>query len=226
MPGISAREAEERLRARGRDIRACHGLFVSHEHDDHVRCAGVWQRRFGLPLHIAAGALRACRALGPLHDVRPFRAGDRVEVGPVTVHTLRTPHDAAEPVAFVVEHEGKRVGILTDLGHPFRELASTLPQLDGAYLESNYDPGLLESGSYPAALKARIRGGRGHLSNVQSALLARGSIGPRLRWIAIAHLSEQNNHPELALDEHRRHVGSSFPVHLAPRHGPGPLLEV
>ena len=257
--GISGRDAEERLRARGREIRSCHGLFVSHDHDDHVRCAGVWHRKFGLPLYITPGALAAARArgggprpagearggdprstgearhggprpeaqgLGLLDDVRHFRPGDQVEVGPVKVHALRTPHDAADAVAFVVEHAGKRVGILIDLGHPFRELAETLPGLDGAYLESNYDPRMLETGSYPPALKARIRGGRGHLSNMQSALLARGAIGSRLRWIAIAHLSEENNRPELALEEHRRQVGGSFPIHHAPRHGPGPVLEV
>jgi len=224
--GISGRLSARLLDEKGRDIRACKALFLSHDHADHVRCAGIWQRRFGIPVHATEATIRAASGLDGLRDVRLFRAGETVEVGPVKVHTIRTPHDAADGVAFVVDHEGKRLGILTDLGRPFPTLARLLPELDGAYLESNYDPDMLEKGRYPAFLKARIRGGRGHLSNFEAAALARESLGSRLRWIAIAHLSEENNLPELALDIHRQHLGRLFPVHLAWRHGPGPLLEV
>jgi phosphoribosyl 1,2-cyclic phosphodiesterase len=224
--GISGVEAERRLRANGREIRDCRALFLSHDHIDHVRCAGVYQRKFGIPIHATAATLDRCRGLGKLHAVRHFRSGERVEIGEVTVYTIGTPHDAVDGVAFVVEHGGKRLGILTDLGRPFAKLASLLPQLDAAYLESNYDPDMLEEGSYPPFLKARIRGGRGHLSNLQAAELARDSIGSRLKWIAIAHLSEENNIPELALETHRRHIGRHFPLHLASRYTATGMLEI
>jgi hypothetical protein len=94
------------------------------------------------------------------------------------------------------------------------------------YLESNYDPRMLEEGRYSASLKARIRGGRGHLSNLESALLLKAALGARLGWVALAHLSEENNHPDLALATHRAHVGNAFPIHLASRYAAGPLLEV
>jgi len=216
--GISGKHAERRLEETGRDIRDCQGLFISHEHSDHIRCAGIYQRKFGIPLYVTRQTLGAARGLGKLRDVRHFQSGGSVEIGPVRVHSLRTPHDAADGVAFVVEHEGRRLGILTDLGHPFPRLSSILPELNGAYLESNYDPHMLETGRYPRALKARIRGGRGHLSNIQSALLGKNSMRSKLGWIAISHLSEENNHPELALATHREHVGRHFPIYLASRH--------
>ena len=105
--------------------------------------------------------------------VQHFQPGDVLRFGAVAVHTLATPHDALESVAFVVEHGDKRLGIFTDLGHPFAALEQALLGLDAAYLESNYDPEMLANGSYPPELKARIRGAGGHLSNQEAAALLR-----------------------------------------------------
>jgi len=225
--GLSGALAAERLAARGRDIRDVTALVLSHEHDDHVRGAGVFQRKFGIPIWITRRTLRRSAALiGPVSDVRHFTAGERIEFGPVRVFTVPTPHDAAEPVCFVIEHAGRRLGILTDLGHPFRALPRILEDLDAAYLESNYDPEMLAAGPYPAALKARIRGQHGHLSNEESAALSARAARSRLGWIAAAHLSEVNNEPERALDAHRRGIGRTFPVHLASRYAVGDVLEI
>jgi phosphoribosyl 1,2-cyclic phosphodiesterase len=98
--------------------------------------------------------------------------------------------------------------------------------LDAAYLESNYDPRMLAEGPYPAYLKARIAGEHGHLSNVEGVELVRPCLGGRLRWLAIAHLSEQNNDPDLALRTHRRAYGRRLPVHLASRYAVSELLEL
>jgi phosphoribosyl 1,2-cyclic phosphodiesterase len=173
--GISGKLAEQRMAQYGRDIREVDAVLLSHDHIDHVCCAGIYQRKFGLPIYMTRVTRRAIQCdLGRLNDVRYFRAGESVEFDPVTVHTLRTPHDAADGVAFIVECQGRRLGILSDLGHPFAQLAGTLGELDAAYLESNYDPQMLEEGSYPAYVKARIRGAGGHLSNIESADLLRG----------------------------------------------------
>ncbi len=224
--GIAGCVAAKRLGAYGRNIRDCDALLISHEHVDHTRGAGTYHRMFGLPVYFTRATFAATKGIGRLKDVRYFRAGDSLEFGTVTVHTIRTPHDAVDGVAFVVEAEGKRLGILTDLGHPFAGLAALLSDVDAAYLESNYDPELLETGSYPAALKARIRGDGGHLSNEEAAGLARTATGRRLRWVAMAHLSERNNRPQLALAAHRRAVGEYFPVYHASRYEVGPQLEV
>ncbi len=225
--GLSGRLAEERMRRHGRHIRDCQALIISHDHWDHTKGAGVFQRRFRLPIYITQGAYRAVRhKIGAVGDARFYAAGDRLQFGDVTVHTVPTPHDGIDTVCFVVEHEDRKLGILTDLGHPFRALSQVLAEVDAAYLESNYDVDMLFSGPYPERLKRRIAGKGGHLSNEEAAVAAQHSINGRMQWLAVAHLSEQNNRPELALETARRRVGKYLPIHLASRYETGEALEV
>jgi len=227
--GISGVAAQRRMAEHGRDIRDVDALIISHEHRDHVVCLGVYQRKFGLPVYITPATLTAAKRwchLGRLTDIRTFQSGDALSLGRVTVHTIRTPHDAVDGVAFVVECDGKRLGILTDLGHPFRGLRQALESVDAAYLECNYDPDMLESGDYPWPLKQRIRGAGGHLSNDEAADLSRTCGRRRPKWISVAHLSQENNRPELAIGAQHSAVGRDYPVHHASRHGVSPLLTV
>lgn len=226
--GVSARLIRSRLAEYGRSAGELDALLVSHDHSDHVRGVGAVHRLFGVPVWITPPTHRATHAvLGRIHSPRYFFAGQTLEFGAgrVRVHTIPTPHDAADGVAFVVEAEGRRLGILTDLGHPFAALRALLGELDAAYLESNYDPDMLDAGNYPPALKARIRGDGGHLSNDEAAGLLR-ACPRRLSWVALAHLSQNNNQPELALETHRRVLGGSYPLLVAGRHAPTPLLSV
>jgi phosphoribosyl 1,2-cyclic phosphodiesterase len=226
--GISGRQAERRLAALGRDIRRVDALLISHEHADHVRCAGIYQRKFGLPLYATPGTLDAAERggdLGPLGEVRPFAAGEAIAVGRAAVHTLPTPHDGADGVAFVVD-DGRRLGLLTDLGHPFGALDAVVASLDAVVLESNHDADMLAAGPYPQALKGRIRGPGGHLSNLEAAeLLARAADG-RLRWACLAHLSEQNNDPGVTLATHAGVLGRRLSLHVAGRYAATPLPAV
>jgi phosphoribosyl 1,2-cyclic phosphodiesterase len=225
--GISGATAARRMAEHGRDIRDVQALIISHDHVDHIRCAGVYHRKFGLPIYATRRTLSAtwC-SLGQLHDVRHFESGDVLRFGHASVHTIRTPHDAADGVVFVVECEAKRLGIFTDLGHPFPGLQSALESVDAAYLECNYDPQMLELGSYPDPLKARIRGDGGHLSNDESAELLRTCHRRRPHWIAVAHLSEENNQPELAIAAQHTAVGRDYPVFHASRYGVSSMLQV
>jgi phosphoribosyl 1,2-cyclic phosphodiesterase len=224
--GISGRQAAQRLATHNRHMRDVDALILSHGHADHTRCAGVYQRLFGLPIYLTATTHRAIAAhAGRLRDVRRFTPGATLEINDVRVHTLPTPHDFNDSVAFIIEHEKRRLGILTDLGHPFHELARVLPELDAAYLESNYDPEMLENGPYPPHLKARIRGDYGHISNVEAAELLR-SCRRRPEWVALAHLSGENNDPALALQTHRAALGRSYPLHIAGRYNVSSLFTV
>ncbi len=224
--GISGRCAQGRMRLRCRDMREVDALLISHDHADHVRSAGVFHRLFNIPVYMTRRTLAAVpRDLGRFTALHHFDAGQTLSFGPVRVHTLPTPHDAADGVGFVVEHDGRRLGILTDLGHPFAALRETLVSLQAVYLESNYDPFMLENGPYPLHLQERIRGAAGHISNEESARLIRES-GARLEWVALAHLSEENNEPGLALQTCRRIVGPRLPLHVATRYDVGPLLEL
>jgi len=227
--GISGRQAESRLAARGRDIAAVDAVLISHDHRDHVRCAGVFQRKFGLPVYATQRTIEAANAycdLGVMTDVRYFEAGGGLLFGEVVVEAIPTPHDGVDGVAFVVDDGYRRLGILTDLGHVFDRLTSVVQTLDAVVLESNYDPAMLARGSYPESLKRRIRGPRGHLSNLESAeLLSRAAGGP-LRWACLAHLSAENNTPQLALNCHQSVLGFRLPLHVASRYEPSLVLEV
>lgn len=224
--GISGRQAKLRLAQHGRSMADVDALLISHDHSDHVKHAGVYERLFNLPTYMTGPTHERVRAqLGKMRQVRRFVAGDTLEFGAVRVHSFRTPHDAVDGVAFIVEHEGARLGVFTDLGHPFPELATALAEVDAAYLESNYDPEMLRRGPYPPDVQARIRSDRGHLSNAQAAtlLLQRAK---RPRWIALSHLSEHNNTPEIALDTHFNTLGALYPLTVASRSRASELLTV
>ncbi len=226
--GLSARRVQERLARKGRAAHGVQALILSHAHADHTRGAGVCHRLFGWPVYATPGTYAAIRRqFGPVRGdgVRWFAPGQTLAFGAVRVHTLPTPHDARESVAFIVEAEGRRLGIFTDLGHPFGALARALCEVHAAYLESNYDPHLLDTGPYPPELKARIRGQAGHLSNDEAAALLHRCC-PRPSWIALAHLSAENNTPELALAAARQRVGASYPLHVTSRYEVSELWSI
>ena len=170
--GISGIQAQKRLAAFDRRISDVDAVVISHDHFDHSRCLGVYQRKFRLPVYVTERTLtavdRRCQ-LGRLDDVRAFASGETLRFDSLAVQTIPTPHDGADGVAFVVDDGASRVGVLTDLGYPFDGLDEIVGSLDGVVLESNYDPHLLEDGSYPEFLRRRIRGPGGHLSNDEAA---------------------------------------------------------
>lgn len=218
--GICGVRAEERLAVRGRDIRSVDALIISHDHSDHIRFAGVYQRKYGIPIYVTEGTLNggeARRSLGRLKDIRYFRAGDALRFGSTCVQTIPTMHDGADGSAFSILSGGRRLGILTDLGHVFKELEGVVSSLDAVFIESNYDIKMLSSGPYPLHLKRRISGPGGHLSNSDAAELL-GAHGGRLRWACLAHLSERNNSPDVALETHRDIAKPIYTLHIASRY--------
>lgn len=217
--GISGVQAEKRLRMHGRDIRSVDALIVSHDHSDHISNCGVFHRKFQIPVHVgertfeaAAGSMR----LGEIGELIHYRPGETLDFGGVRVETLPTAHDGVEGSAFVVVADQQRLGILTDLGHAFEGLGHTISSLDAVLIESNYDPRMLDEGPYPEFVKARIRGDRGHLSNHEAARLLRDH-GINLRWACLAHMSENNNHPGVAMRCHMEAVEGRFPLYTASR---------
>jgi phosphoribosyl 1,2-cyclic phosphodiesterase len=217
--GICGSKAASRLSAHGRDIRDVDALIISHDHTDHVSCAGVYQRKYGLPIFITPLTLQEAQRggkLGKVHNVTCFQSGDQLQFGNVSVQTVPTPHDGVDGSAFVVSSGSKKLGILTDLGHVFNELSNIISSLDAVFIESNYDPAMLSSGPYPAFLKKRIQGPKGHLSNRESAELLQA--GSQLKWACLAHLSECNNSPEVALRTHLNISGGRITFHTASRH--------
>lgn len=225
--GICGIEAALRLRAYGRDIRKVDALIISHDHADHIRYAGVYQRKYGLPIYITPRTLYKAEGenrLGKLNNVNYFLAGGKLQFEKVSVQTIPTPHDAVDSVAFVVSSEERQLGILTDLGHAFKELVPVIASLDAVFIESNYDPMMLESGPYPAFLKRRIQGPKGHLSNIEAAELLQA--GTNLKWVCLSHLSENNNNPSIAIKTHFEIVGRSLTFYTASRYMSSGILTV
>jgi len=226
--GISGKRAAARLAEHGRDIRDVDALVISHDHADHARCAGVYQRKFAIPIHATARTLDAAGhkyALGPMNDVRHFESGKTLRLGEVTIETIPTPHDGVDGSVFVVDDGERRLGILTDLGHVFSELADIVASLDAVLIESNYDPEMLANGPYPWSVKNRVCGAGGHISNSEAAEVLSGAR-VNLKWACLGHLSSDNNSPEKAFATHREALGADFPLHLAGRYEATDVFEL
>ncbi len=226
--GLSARETQRRLECLGRRISDINAVLISHEHVDHSSSASVLCNRFGIPTYITPATEEAlCRRRGCrcLSQARHFTSGSVLDFGPVKVETVPTLHDSVDGSAFVIEDQGLRLGILTDLGHVFKGLENVVRSLDAVFLESNYDPQMLKNGGYPVFLQRRIAGPGGHISNDESARLI-ADTGKIYSWVCLAHLSKANNAPELAVSVHRGIVGMTQPYHVAPRDRIGEELTV
>jgi len=198
--GLGAREMAERLGSAGVDAASIDAVFVSHEHGDHSRGAAGFSRKWGVRLcgsrgTYAAAGLGAEQIAG--YDV--LEPGVPRRVGSLTVLGVPVPHDAAAPFAFVITCDGVSLGHATDFGHVGRGLAQAFRRCDAVLMESNYDPDMLRDGPYPWSLKQRILGGFGHLSNGDTARYLGHDLGESCRVVVLAHLSRQNNHPEVAL---------------------------
>jgi phosphoribosyl 1,2-cyclic phosphodiesterase len=226
--GISGSRAQERLAQHGRDIADVDAVLISHDHVDHARSMGIFQRKFGLPVYVTAETHRAARRhkLGEIEDIGHFSAGEALRFGKVVVQTIATPHDGVDGVVFVVDDGKHRLGVLTDLGHVFSELEDIIGSLDAVLLESNYDPDMLATGPYPEWLKERIEGPGGHISNPESAELLLKAASKRMKWACLAHLSQDNNTPDVAVETHSQILGKRLPIYVATRYEATEVFDV
>lgn len=227
--GLSAAQTEQRLAQYQRTARQADALFISHDHSDHVRCAGIYSRKFEVPLYVTEPTHAASWRVLPADskvDLRHFRSGETVRVGQVAVTTIQTPHDAADGVVFLVDDGRHRLGICTDFGHVFADLKNLVGSVDALFLESNYDEKMLADGPYPRRLKERISGPRGHISNREAAELVAQHASDRLQWLCLAHLSDQNNSPDKALAAHRDALGKVLPIQVTSRYRATEVMEI
>lgn len=207
--GKCARTLIGALKHIGVEMDSIDAIFITHDHNDHVAALEVLAKKHPKPVHMLFKSALRYRATQPealckcfwLYEKAPFTA----KVGEVTVTAFETPHDSLASVGYRFEFpDGEktvRVGYATDIGHVTETLREGLTGCEAIVLESNHDVDMLMDGPYPYDLKLRIRGKRGHLSNRECADLAAELAGQGTTHFLLAHLSEENNHPDLAFDE-------------------------
>ncbi|MFQ5450982.1 MAG: MBL fold metallo-hydrolase [Nitrospinaceae bacterium] len=208
--GLSAKHLTARLASIGRQPGDLDAVFLTHEHSDHVRGVGPLVRKHNLPLFSTEGTYKRIRhAAGRIPAWTPIRAEEPVTLGGLVLEPYSTPHDAEESVAFVIRHGPIKLGHVTDLGCVTPRVKEKLAKSDALLLEANHDIQMLEAGPYPWPLKQRIKSELGHLSNEACGDLLAAVAHSRLRLVVLMHLSETNNHPDIADITARQALGES-----------------
>jgi len=195
--GFGLREATRRLERLGVAVPQIDAIFVTHEHGDHIGGAARLAVAADATLYMTAGtAVAGLRQRPAALKLSLLDAHRPLELGAVLVEPVAVPHDAREPVQFVIEDATTRLGVLTDLGHGTPHVVRAMSRLDAIVLECNHDAAMLEASDYPRMLKRRIAGPYGHLENTASAQLLAAFDQSRLRTVVAAHLSRSNNHAD------------------------------
>ncbi|MFA6151326.1 MAG: MBL fold metallo-hydrolase [Chitinophagaceae bacterium] len=196
--GLTCRETEKRLKSAGIGLDKIKAIFVSHEHGDHIKGVEVFSKKNNIPVYITAKTLKSSRLRLEEKLTVDLNPNSEILINGLRIISFSKFHDAADPCSFLVKGNGISVGVFTDLGNVCSNLIKHFSQCHAAFLEANYDDSLLENGRYPYHLKKRIRGGEGHLSNVQAMELFQNHGGPFLKHLFLSHLSKENNCPEIA----------------------------
>jgi phosphoribosyl 1,2-cyclic phosphodiesterase len=207
--GISCRETEKRMKRLGLSMEKVKAIFVSHEHTDHIAGIPVLAKKYRLPVYITQGTLQNGGLQLAPELVVPFQAYEAVRIGGISVSAFPKFHDASDPHSFLVSSSTVRVGVFTDIGKPCAHLINHFQHCHAAFLETNYDEEMLMNGRYPPSLKNRIRGGHGHLSNMQALELFKMHRPSFMSHLLLAHLSKDNNNPQLVKDLFDQHTSNT-----------------
>ncbi|MFW5991619.1 MAG: MBL fold metallo-hydrolase [Halanaerobiaceae bacterium] len=232
--GLSGKEIEKRMNKIGVYPDELDAILVTHEHSDHLKGVGVLSRRYDLPVYaneLTWGEAEKCVGKIEKGNCRIFK--DDFMVGELGISSFDIPHDAAAPVGYIIHNGDCKIGHATDMGFVPAEVEERLKGLDLLIIESNHDLEMLMNGSYPWPLKNRINGARGHLSNDDTADLLPRVIGSNFPRILLAHLSKDNNIPELAyitiknkLEDKGLCIDQDLRLDFTYRHRPTGLYEV
>ncbi len=204
--GISCRETFKRMKALGEDPRLLSAIVITHEHSDHVYGLLILAKKLKVPVFMTGATHQAwARALRDENGVCPslerleiFASGKSFQVGDIAVMPFTIPHDAVDPVGFTFRAAGVKIGFATDLGYVPPSVRDQLRRCELLVMESNHDVEMLRVGPYPWSVKQRVMSRVGHLSNDALAEFFSSDYDGEAAYVVLAHLSELNNHPELA----------------------------
>lgn len=220
--GLGLRQLIARLAVEGIGPADLDGIFITHEHGDHIGCAPMLVARYGVPLWTSAGTAQYAAFAGLESALNLVRDGQVFAIGGIQFHPFTVPHDAREPLQLRCTDGDRVLGLMTDIGHVTGHALAALAGCHALVLESNHDVELLAQSRYPDFLKRRVGGQHGHLSNVQAAAALGALRHDRLNTVVAAHLSERNNRPELVSRAFAAVLGcGEADVLLAERHGRG-----
>lgn len=237
--GVSGKRIEAGLNTIDRTSKDIDGILITHEHSDHIKGLGVLARKYNIPIYATEGTIAAIKSISSLGRIDeqlycPIEADHVFEISDLTISPFAISHDAAQPVAYRVEHGGSSVGVATDLGVYTDYTVEHLRNLDAVLIEANHDINMLQVGSYPYPLKQRILGNRGHLSNENAGRLLCEILHDRMKTIFLGHLSKENNYEELAYETVCAEVtlgdnpyrANDFPIMVAKRDCNSPMVAV
>jgi phosphoribosyl 1,2-cyclic phosphodiesterase len=219
--GMSMKKTAERLSEFGEKLDDVSAIFLTHEHTDHISGAGVLARKYRMPVYGTSGTIAASRKKGIFNKNEDIK----IITNPVISHfdmeieAISVSHDASEPVAYKISSNKKSFGIITDLGISTHLIKQKMNNLDGYILEHNHDEHMLKMNpQYPWELKQRIMSNKGHLSNHDGAKLFKEISGEKTKIVYLAHLSEENNDPHLAMDTFEEINSTSIRKTIAKQH--------
>lgn len=223
--GLSCREIVKRMNYLRLSMNQVRALFISHEHSDHITGAAQLSKQYRLPVYILPHTYKNADMRIQPELVYTFTPNEKTMVASMTIMPFTKYHDAADPVSFVVEHDGIKAGVFTDIGRVCKTVIHYFKQCHACFLESNYDPQMLDEGRYPVHLKRRISGGNGHLSNAQALELFIKHRPSYMSHLLLSHLSENNNHPAIVEELFMKHSGN-VKITVASRNRHTDLYEV
>jgi phosphoribosyl 1,2-cyclic phosphodiesterase len=223
--GLSCRETELRMKRMGLEMSRVKAIFISHEHSDHIIGVNQIVSKYRIPVYISQSTLKEAGFWKIRKSIFHFTTRQEVMIGGLHITPFLKKHDACDPHSFIVSSEKTNIGVFTDIGEPCDQLIHYFKQCHAAFLESNYDEGMLENGRYPVYLKNRIRGGSGHLSNRQALDLYIKHRPSFMSHLLLSHLSKENNSPELVESLFTSHP-SDTRVIIASRHKESEIYEI
>lgn len=233
--GESAKKIVNSLSDIDVDIEKIDGILVTHEHIDHVKSLGTLSKKYDIPIYTNLETLKAMP--DQINKIKPenihiFDFSNDFEIGDLQIHPFSIPHDAANPCAFNIIYNNKKMSIATDIGHITPEIINNLEKSCFMLLEANYDPNILKCSPYPYHLKERISGPLGHLSNNMAGQTISHLIDSGLKNVMLGHLSKENNFPELAyktvMEEiiENNYPEKSIKLNVATRFNHTPLIDI
>lgn len=238
--GISCKRIEQFLLSCGVSPSKIAGIFLTHEHIDHIKGAALFSRKYGTNIYATVPTIEKIQSsakkesdLLPIDKIIYIRPNKKIVIQDLQLYTFPIPHDAEEPIGYTLFDGKSKISIATDLGYIPDRFGEIMKNSDIVLLESNHDIQMLKSGTYPLALKKRILGNYGHLSNYAAGDFLSSIVSPKLKYVFLGHLSQENNTPQQALEtvyETLQNNGFSenlpFNLQVAPAEVPGALITL